>query len=131
MRSNKYRVIVPCALAVILLAAGFWMMARSIQRVNYYSEAVGQAQQALAAAAPAPADQMEADVEALQEENAALQQDVLALQEEQAVLDTATEQLRSRYEELEAQEDTPYYRTILESLREGMNRVEEYIRDAE
>lgn len=127
MKNSKIRVIVPCVLAVIFLAAGFWMLAKSVGQVNYYTQQITQAEQALQAADPAKADALEQEAAALQEQNEELTSQVQALQGENAALDESNAQLSARREELNGLEDTAYYQKILESLTEGMNRVEEYI----
>ena len=124
MKNSKIRIIVPCVLATIFLTAGFWMMAKSVGQVNYYTQQIAQAQQALQAADPAKADALEQEAAALQERNQVLAEQVQALQQENAALDESNAQLSARLEELTGQEQTAYYQTILESLTEGMNRVE-------
>ena len=62
MKNSKTRVIVPCILAVFFLAAGFWMLAKSVGQVNYYTQQITQAEQALAAADPAKADALEQEL---------------------------------------------------------------------
>ena len=128
MKNSKIPVIVPCVLALVFLAAGLWMMLKSYNQMTYYSAAIRDAQQALQEADPAQAEGAEQEAQALQAENEQLRQQVAALQEENAALDEQTRQLQSSYDELVGQEDTAYYQKILESLTEGMNQVEEYIR---
>ncbi len=127
MKNSKIRVIVPCVLAVIFLAAGLYMMAQSIGQVNYYTQQITQAEQALQAADPAKADALEQEAAALQEENTELAGQVQVLQTENDALHEENAQLSQQLTDLEGQEQTAYYQKILESLTEGMNRVEEYI----
>ena len=127
MKNSKIRVIVPCILAVIFLAAGVWMMVKSYTQMQYYSGAIRDAQQELQEADPARADALEQEAAALQAENEQLQQQVTALQTENADLDARNGQLQTSLDELAGHEDTAYYQKVLESLTEGMNRVEEYI----
>lgn len=127
MKNSKIRVIVPCVLAVIFLAAGLYMMAQSIGQVNYYTQQIVQAEQALQAVDPAKADALEQEAAALQAENTELAGQVQALQTENEALQEENAQLSQQVTDLEAQEQTAYYQKILESLTEGMNRVEEYI----
>jgi len=65
----------------------------------------------------------------LLENNAYLQEELGSLQEENARLAAEEALLQQEHDALEQQEDTDYYRTILESLKEGMKRVEEYTGD--
>lgn len=127
MKNSKIRIIVPCVLAVIFLAAGFWMMAKSFTQVNYYTRQIKDAEQALQAADPANADALEQEAAAMQQENAALSSQVQALEAENGALADENAQLSTRLEELNADENTAYYQKILESLTEGMNQVEEYL----
>lgn len=127
MRDNKVRIIVPCILAVVFLAAGFWMMARSFGQIHSYTQQISEAEQALQAADPAKADALEQEAAAMQEENAELAGKVQALQTQNTALDESNGQLSTQLADLTAQEQTAYYQKILESLTEGMNRVEEYI----
>ena len=46
-------------------------------------------------------------------------------------LDFDTNVYNAEYDRLEQVEDTAYYRTILESLQEGMSRVAQYINGTE
>ena len=131
MKESKIRIIVPCILAVIFLAAGFWMMARCLAQENYYSRQIQNAQQALQDADPAQAEALEQEAAALQQENAALSGQVQALEGENAVLAENNAQLSTQLEELNADENTAYYQKVLESLTEGLNRVEEYIGNAQ
>ena len=127
MKNSKTRIIVPCILAVIFLAAGIWMMAKSFGQVNYYTRQINQAEQALQEADPAKADALEQEAAALQAENAELAGQVQALQTENATLNESNIQLSTQLADLTGDEQTAYYQEILESLTEGMNRVEEYI----
>lgn len=131
MRNSKRRAIVPCVLAVIFLAAGLYMMVKSIGQIKDYNKQIAAARQELAAADPARAEDLEQEVTALQQENAELDRQVQSLLQENAALDEANEQLSTRLGELEEQEQTAYYQKILESLREGLKRVEEYIGNPE
>lgn len=127
MKNSKIRIIVPCVLAVVFLAAGFWLMGKNIGQMHYYGQQIREARQALQAADPAKADALEQEAAELQKQNEELSVQVQALQEENAVLDESTAQLQTRLTELNEHEDTAYYQKVLESLTEGMNRVEEYI----
>ena len=127
MKNSKIRVIVPCVLVVVFLAAGVWMMIKSYSQMAQYNSAIAGAQQALRDADPAQAEGTEQEAATLQAENEQLRQQITALQEENAALDTQTGQLQTSLDELVEQGDTAYYQKILESLTEGMNRVEEYI----
>ena len=127
MKNSKIRVIVPCVLAVVFLAAGLYMMAQSIGQVNSYTQQITQAEQALQAADPAKADALEQEAAAVQAENTELADQVQALQKENDALQEENTQLRQQVTDLESQEQTAYYQKVLESLKEGMNRVEEYI----
>lgn len=131
MKNNKMRIIIPCILCAAFLAGGVWMMVKNIMQMNHYTGAISQAQQALTAADPANAQGVEMQAEALQEENAALQEQLLALQAENETLSAETDRLQLRADELNQSEDTVYYQTILESLQEGVSRVEEYIGSGE
>ena len=128
MKNSKIRIIVPCVLAVVFMVAGTWMMLKSYTQMQYYDQSIKQAQQALGEADPSRVEVTEQEAAALQEENAQLRQQVDALQKENADLDSQTQQLQTDYEALVGQEDTAYYQKILESLTEGMSKVEEYIR---
>lgn len=127
MKNSKIRVIVPCVLAVVFLAAGLYMMAQSIGQVNSYTQQITQAEQALQAADPAKADALEQEAAAVQAENTELADQVHALQKENDALQEENTQLSQQVTDLESQEQTAYYQKVLESLKEGMNRVEEYI----
>lgn len=127
MKNSKIRVIVPCVLAVVFLAAGFYMMAQSIGQVNSYTQQITQAEQALQAADPAKADALEQEAAAVQAENTELADQVQVLQKENDALQEENTQLSQQVTDLESQEQTAYYQKVLESLKEGMNRVEEYI----
>lgn len=127
MKNSKIRVIVPCVLAVVFLEAGLYMMAQSIGQVNSYTRQITQAEQALQAADPAKADALEQEAAAVQAENTELADQVQALQKENDALQEENTQLSQQVTDLESQEQTAYYQKVLESLTEGMNRVEEYI----
>ena len=128
MKNSKIRIIVPCVLAVVFMVAGAWMMLKSYTQMRYYDESIKQAREELGESDLSLADAAEQKVAVLQETNEQLRQQVDALQKENADLDSQTQQLQTDYEALVGQEDTAYYQKILESLTEGMSKVEEYIR---
>lgn len=128
MKNSKIRIIVPCVLAVVFMVAGAWMMLKSYTQMRYYDESIKQARQELGESDLSLADAAEQKVAVLQEANEQMRQQVDALQKENAELETQTQQLQADYEALIGDEDTAYYQKILESLTEGMSKVEEYIR---
>lgn len=131
MKNKKTCTIVACVLCAVFLIAGSWMLVRNIRAINSYGSAISEAQQALTAADPANADGIVSDVAALQAQNVALEETLLALQAEAAEQAEENAQLQDQYDELVQLEDTTYYQTILQSLTEGMNRVEEYLNAVE
>lgn len=131
MKNIKLRIIIPCILCAAFLAGGVWMMTQNLSQMNRYKAAISQAKQELLDADPAQAEPVEAQAAALQTENADLEEQILALQAEEETLTEEVDQLQIRHDELSQSEDTVYYRTILESLQEGVRRVEEYIGSGE
>lgn len=131
MKRWKWHNVLPIAAIVVFLAAGLVLMMLSIGKQNDYMTALAEAKQALTAADPAKADAPETELAALQAENAALEAAAEDLQEENAALQAQQETLQQEHDALKAQEDTVYYQTILDSLKEGLSKVEEYIRGDE
>lgn len=127
MKKLKWYDVILCAVIGIFLISGLVLMTLSIQKQKDYTAALAEAKQKLTAADPVQADAPEAELAALQEENASLEATVAALEEENAVLKAEEERLQQEHDELAQQEDTVYYQTILDSLKKGMSKVEEYI----
>lgn len=131
MKRDKLRIIVPIVLCAAFLVAGGWLLTQNLLQMKHYNETIASEKQALVAANPANAETLEGEAAAAQEENTALEETIRVLEEEAAALAEENAQLQDRYDELLQNEDTTYYQTILQSLTEGMTRVEEYINAAE
>lgn len=124
---KKLSICLLCLGIVIFLGAGAWLAVQCVQTTSYYQTAITQAEQALAAADPSTLAPMEAELDTLLESNAKLQESLVTAQEENAVMAEEEAQLQQDYEALSQEMDAEYYHAILESLTEGMSRVEEYI----
>lgn len=131
MKKNTLRLLIPGLLALIFLAGGLWFLIAYHNTYGYYTGAISDAQESLSQLDIASADQVEADLAALEAENDALAQQIADLQTQNAQLDTDTAALQQEYDALAQSEDTVYYQTILESLTEGMNQVVQYIEGTE
>ncbi len=121
------RLIIVYAVAAVFMLAGLWLMVENITTTSYYKNGIADAQQMLEDSDPANADGPEAELAALEAENQVLEQTRDDLQLQIHELEVSNEALLAEYDAIDDSEDTIYYRTILESLQEGLKRVEEYI----
>lgn len=126
---KKIAVFALCVGIVAFLGAGIWLALHCVQTTKYYQTAIKDAEQKLTAIDSSGIAAMETKTEMLLENNAYLQEELGSLQEENARLAAEEALLQQEHDALEQQEDTVFYRTILESLKEGMKRVEEYTGD--
>ena len=116
-----------CLGIVIALSAGGWLALQCVQTTRYYQEANTQAEQNLAAADPSAVAELESELESVLQSNTDLQESLKTVQDKNTALAESEAELQQSYDALTQEMDVDYYRTILESLTEGMNRVEEYI----
>lgn len=72
-----------------------------------------------------------AEAAELQSSNNQLQSEIEALENVCAELEEQNQGLQQEYEALSQDETTIYYKTILEALQKGMEKVEGYINDAQ
>lgn len=126
---KKIAVFALCVGITAFLGAGIWLAMHCMQTTKYYQTAIKDAEQKLTAIDSSGIAAMETETELLLENNAYLQEELGSVQEENAILAAEEALLQQEYDALKQQEDTDYYRTILESLKEGMKRVEEYTGD--
>lgn len=114
-------------LTAVFLAVGGWLLVEHKNTVKNYEAAITEAEQALAGLDLASAEAAEAALAAKVGENQMLEQEIAALQTENDTLDADTAALQESNSQLQQQEDTIYYQTILESLREGMSQLGQYL----
>lgn len=126
---KKAAIIALCIGIVAFLGAGTWLALQCVQTTKYYRTAINDAEQKLTATDSSAVAAMETQTQALLENNICLQEELESVQEENAALAEEEKTLQQEFDALEQLEDTDYYRTILESLKEGMSRVEEYTND--
>ena len=112
---------------VAALGVGGWLAVQCVQTTLYYKEAITQAEQNLAAADPSAVAEQELELESILQSNADLQESLKTVQDENTALAESESELQQNYDALAQEVDVDYYQAILESLTEGMNRVEEYI----
>ena len=127
MKKQNICTIVLAVFTAVFLAGGLWFMIVHQNTVADYETAIQNAQQTLTGLDIAVAEDAEAALAVRLKENQTLEAEIAALQEKNDALDTAVSQLQGSNAALQQQEDIIYYQTILESLREGMNKLGQHL----
>ena len=131
MNRKKLQAIVPYILTALLVIAGIIMLIPCIGKQIQYTGKLATAFRAAADAKSMAEDTEAGELAQLQNENQSLEQSIADLEKENADLDAQTAALQQKYDSLAQIEDNQYYLAIMESLTEGMEKVEQYINEAQ
>ena len=121
---------IPGILIALFVIAGIIMLIPCISKQIEYTNKLTAAQKAAADVNSAAADTAGKLVQ-LQNENQSMEKSIADLGKENADLDTEAAALQQEYDSLAQIEDNQYYLSIIESLTEGMEQVEQYISEAQ
>lgn len=127
MQKNGFRNVILCALTVLFLGTGIWLLNQRLDRKNEYLDAVHQAEYAAENPDRSALEALEAERNGLLAETEEMNEQMLTIQEEITSLEQELVQLQQEYDQLAQEEDSVYYQTIFQSLTEGVSLVESYL----
>ena len=127
MKKNILFVLLSVLLSLGLIAGGLLFMSAYNSRISYYSDAISDAQQTLASLDISAVESSESDLNALLESNDTIAQQIAELEKENAALNEENSSLQQELDVLSQDENTIYYQTILNSLKEGLKQVVQHI----
>lgn len=131
MNRKKLHSLAPHILTALLVIAGIIMLIPCIGKQIQYTSKLVTAFRAAADAKSMAEDTEAGELAQLQNENQSLEQSIANLKKENADLDTKAAALQQEYDSLAQTGDNSYYLAIIESLTEGMEKVEQYINEAQ
>lgn len=121
----------PIVLIAIFAVIGICLLIPCISGQIAFSGRFIAAKKAAASANSAAKEIEDGTLAQLQAENQALAESIEALKSENATLDANAESLQETYDSYVQIEENQYYLTIIESLTEGMEQVEQYLKEAQ
>ena len=128
MNKHLNSIIICSVLSLAFLAGGLLSLMNYDEKRTENQTAVRQLQQEQA---QLEKESCKEQVTSLQSSNEQLQKDIETLESECADLEKRNTGLKEEYEQLSQDENNIYYMTVLESLQKGIEKVEQYIKDAQ